>query len=107
MEDVNPKMEPSGISFSRTVKAGKRIYYIDAKQTRTGDYYLAMTESKKMVSGDADNPTVSFEKHKIFLYPEDFGKIMDALKAGIDFVEERQGKAETRPDNDIHIDLEF
>ncbi len=96
--------------FSRAVKAGKRIYYVDVKETRNGEYYLSLTESKKMVSGSEDNPQFSFEKHKIFLYPEDFDKVLDAVREAVDFVEEHQGKAEPRPasaDKDIHIDLEF
>ncbi len=96
--------------FSRAIKAGKRIYYIDVKETRNGDYYLALTESKKLVSGSEENPQVSFEKHKLFLYPEDFEKVMNGLQEAIGFVEEHQGKAETRPDapdNGIHIDMEF
>ncbi len=97
------------IPFSRTVRAGKRIYYIDVKQSHNGDYYLALTESKKVVSGEVDSPTVSFEKHKLFLYPEDFDKVTDAIHEAIDFVEQQQGKAEARTeqDSDIHIDLEF
>lgn len=98
------------IPFSRAVKAGKRIYYVDVKETRGGEYYLALTESKKLVSGDEDNPQVTFEKHKLFIYPEDFEKVMSALKEAVSFVEEHQGAAEPRPeqpDNDIHIDVEF
>lgn len=99
----------SNIPFSRTIKAGKRIYYIDAKQTRNGEYYLSLTESKKVVSGDEENPSVRFEKHKLFLYPEDFDNVIGALSEAVGYIEEHQGKAEPRPelDADIHIDLEF
>lgn len=65
------------IVFSKAVKAGKRIYYFDVKKNRSGEYYLAITESKKRVS--AENDSVSFEKHKIFLYKEDFTKFADGL----------------------------
>lgn len=65
------------IVFSKAVKAGKRIYYFDVKKNRSGEYYLAITESKKRVS--AENEAVSFEKHKIFLYKEDFAKFADGL----------------------------
>ena len=65
------------IIFSKAVKAGKRIYYMDVKSSRTGDMYLSITESKKVTSGDADSPTVNFEKHKIFLYKEDFEKFVE------------------------------
>lgn len=98
------------IPFSRAIKAGKRIYYVDVKETRGGEYYLALTESKKLVSGDEDNPQFTFEKHKLFLYPEDFDKVLTALQEAVQFVEEKQGKAEPRVekhDSDIHIDMEF
>lgn len=112
MEDERRLSDRFGkeIPFSRAIKAGKRIYYIDVKQTRNGEYYLSLTESKKLVSGTEENPQVSFEKHKLFLYPEDFGKVRDALDEAIAFVEESQGKAEPRPElppKDIEIDLEF
>ena len=65
--------------FSESVKAGKRIYYFDIKQSRNGDRYIAITESKKINEGTAENPRFVFEKHKIFLYKEDYEKFMDAL----------------------------
>lgn len=98
------------IAFSKTVKAGKRIYYVDVKETRGGDFYLALTESKKLVSGSEDNPSVSFEKHKLFLYPEDFDNVLDALHEAVDYIEGMKGKAEKRQpyeDGEIHLDLEF
>jgi hypothetical protein len=66
--------------FSKSVKAGKRIYYLDVKKNRKEDLFLTITESKKIVVGEGDNAQVSFEKHKIFLYQEDFEKFMDGLK---------------------------
>lgn len=65
--------------FSESVKAGKRIYYFDVKQSRNGDKYVAITESKKIVSGSEENPQVTYEKHKVFLYKEDFEKFTAAL----------------------------
>lgn len=65
--------------FSQAVKAGKRIYYFDVKQTRNGERYISITESKKIVEGNADNPQFSFEKHKIFLYKEDYEKFLNAM----------------------------
>ena len=65
--------------FSESVKAGKRIYYFDIKQSRNGDKYIAITESKKINEGTIENPRFVFEKHKIFLYKEDYEKFMDAL----------------------------
>ena len=98
------------IIFSKAVKAGKRIYYMDVKSSRTGDMYLSITESKKVTSGDADSPTVNFEKHKIFLYKEDFEKFLENLHEAVDFIEDHQGKAEPREEigsEEIKIDLDI
>lgn len=98
------------IIFSKAVKAGKRIYYMDVKSSRTGEMYLSITESKKVTSGDIDNPTVNFEKHKIFLYKEDFEKFLGSLHETVDYIEEHQGKAEPREEfgsDEIKIDVEF
>lgn len=65
--------------FSEKVKAGKRIYYFDVKKSRNGEKYISITESKKIMEGDFDNPRISFEKHKIFLYKEDYEKFLSAL----------------------------
>ena len=62
--------------FSKSVRAGKRTYFFDVKSTKSQDYYLTITESKKRL-GDDGNPF--FEKHKIFLYREDFQKFLDGL----------------------------
>ena len=75
------------IIFSRSVKAGKRIYYLDVKKTLKGETYLSITESKKIVQGEGDDARVSFEKHKIFLYQEDIEKFKLAFKDVIDYIE--------------------
>jgi len=75
----DPEHREKEIAYSRTVKAGKRIYYLDVKRSRNEDLYLSLTESKKKVSGDPENPDVSYEKHKIFLYREDLSKFTEAL----------------------------
>ena len=59
--------------FSKKVRAGKRTYFFDVKATRSGDYYLTLTESKKRLEDGV------FVKHKIFLYKEDFEKFSEAL----------------------------
>lgn len=72
---------------ARVIKAGKRTYYIDIKETRTtSQSYITITEKKKIMD-DAGN--FRFEKHKIFLYPEDFDKFLTALQ---DAVAEIQAK---------------
>ncbi|AGA78773.1 MULTISPECIES: DUF3276 family protein [Echinicola] len=68
--------------FSRKVKAGKRTYFFDVKSTRSNDYYLTITESKRKIRDD----NFVYEKHKIFLYKEDFAKFVDALQDTVDHV---------------------
>lgn len=68
--------------FSKKVKAGKRTYFFDIKSTRANDFYLTITESKRRVNGDQ----FSYEKHKIFLYKEDFLKFVEALNETVDHV---------------------
>ena len=80
------------IVFSQAIKAGKRIYYIDVKKNRKDEMYLSITESKKNVSGEGDNATVTFEKHKIFLYREDFAKFANSLNEAINYVIAEQGE---------------
>lgn len=75
------------IVYSRAVKAGKRIYYLDVKRNRRNDLFLCITESKKIVWGNStENQQVQFEKHKIFLYKEDFEKFADGLTEVINFI---------------------
>jgi len=80
------ELREQDIIFSRSVKAGKRIYYLDVKKNRKEDLFLSITESKKVVSGESDNLQVQFEKHKIFLYKEDFIKFTEGLQEVIDFI---------------------
>lgn len=70
--------------FSESVKAGKRIYYFDVKQSRNGDKYIAITESKKINEGTFENPRFVYEKHKLFLYKEDYEKFVEALSKTLD-----------------------
>ncbi|GAO28960.1 DUF3276 family protein [Geofilum rubicundum] len=82
--------------FSKAVRAGKRTYFFDVKATRKNDYYLTITESKKRFEDDG---RFFFEKHKIFLYKEDFNKFSDGLTEAIDFIKKAQqemGEENTR-----------
>lgn len=63
--------------FSKSVRAGKRTYFFDVKATRNNDYYLTITESKKRFDKDGNQ---NFEKHKIFLYKEDFEKFSEGFE---------------------------
>ncbi len=69
--------------LTNTVKAGKRTYFIDVKETSTQDYFLTITESRKKSGADG---TSIFERHKIFLYKEDFDKFANGLNNAIDFI---------------------
>ncbi|PIE99237.1 MAG: hypothetical protein CR965_02585 [Paludibacter sp.] len=100
MEAENkPKMnnkKDNEIFYSKAIKAGKRIYYLDVKKSRNEDYYLAITESKKRITGQDDNVQVTYEKHKIFLYKEDFNSFMNGMQDVIDFIVKEQGEPTTR-----------
>ncbi|HPY67457.1 MAG TPA: DUF3276 family protein [Bacteroidales bacterium] len=69
--------------FTKAVRAGKRTYFFDVKATRKEDYYLTITESKKRLGKEGK---VFYEKHKIFLYKEDFEKFTEGLRSAIDFI---------------------
>lgn len=88
MEENKEKVE----IYSKRVKAGKRTYFFDVKSTRGNDYYLTITESKKRFHEDG----FGYEKHKIFLYKEDFEKFLEALKETVAHV-----KTELMPDFDF------
>lgn len=93
MEDLKKKgadMNDKEIVFSKSIKAGKRIYYLDVKKNRKDEMFLAITESKKVVIGEGEDAQVSFEKHKIFLYREDFEKFMNGLNEAINFINQKE-----------------
>ncbi len=77
--------------FSKVVRAGKRTYFLDVKATRRNDYYLTITESKKKFNRDGRH---YFEKHKVFLYKEDFDKFIENLQEVIDFIKENAPEPE-------------
>lgn len=68
---------------SKAVRAGKRTYFFDVKATKRNDYYLTITESKKRFNREG---RFFYEKHKIFLYKEDFDKFIENLNEVIDFI---------------------
>lgn len=96
------------ILFSKTIKAGQRIYYVDVKKNKRDQMYLCITESKKTTSGPEDAPHINYDRHKIFLFQEDFEKFNNSLSEAILFIQNCQGEADQRPDNnEIKIDMEF
>lgn len=82
MEDNNEKGRDE--IYSERVKAGKRTYFFDVKATRSNDYYLTITESKRKPKDDG----FFYEKHKIFLYKEDFNKFVNALNSTVNHVKD-------------------
>ena len=78
--------------FSKRIRAGKRTYFFDVKSTRSNDYYITITESRRYQKDDG----FGYEKHKMFLYKEDFGKFMAGLQEAVDYV-----KTELLPDVDF------
>lgn len=100
MEGEKRKIElekkDSEIIYSKAIKAGKRIYYLDVKKSRNEDLYLAITESKKKITGFDEDAQVTYEKHKIFLYKEDFDKFIEGLGDVIGFIKKEQGEPTPR-----------
>lgn len=106
MEETNPKEHKDEI-FSRAVKAGKRTYFFDVKTTSNDKLYITVTESKRRF--DAVTGKFAYEKHKIFLYQEDFEKFANGLSDAIEFVETGQ-EPPLRDENlveDQQIDVNF
>lgn len=93
--------------YANAVRAGKRTYFFDVRATRNNDYYLTITESKKRFEEDG---SVSYQKHKIFLYKEDFekfsGALGDAFKHIIELNREKSSKLEDKLSNQF-TDISF
>ena len=90
-ENNNQQERNNDSIFSKRLKAGKRrTYFFDVKTTRGNDYFLTITESKKRFN---DN---GYDRHKVFLYKEDFNKFLNALTETINYV-----KTELMPDFDF------
>ncbi len=88
--------------FSKAVRAGKRTYFFDVKTTRRNDFYLTITESKKRFENDGN---FHFEKHKIFLYKEDFEKFTEGLSEVIDYIKANQLELTDTESMDDHEDI--
>ena len=94
MEKNHEERREQEIVYSRSVKAGKRIYYLDVRKARNNDLYLSITESKCRQVEEGETP--SFEKHKVFLYKEDFAHFTEGLQDVIAFVQNQLGEIESR-----------
>jgi len=84
--------------YSVAVRAGKRTYFFDVKSTRREELYLTITESKKRFEQDG---SFHFEKHKIFLYKEDFEKFSEGLQEVITFIDQNQQDEVTSQTDDL------
>lgn len=79
--------------LSKAVKAGRRTYFFDVRATRGDDWFLTITESRKITASDGSS---TYDRHKIFLYKEDFTKFSDGLSEVVDFI--RRSKGITEPE---------
>ncbi len=75
--------------FTKVLKAGRRTYFFDVRETKAGDYYLTVTESKKNF---LENGEATFEKHKIYLYKEDFKNFQEMFNEATDFILSEKGE---------------
>jgi hypothetical protein len=94
MEDIENKDRDRGEIFSRAIRAGKRTYFFDVKATVGEEYYITITESKRRFNNEQGK--FFYEKHKLFLYKEDFDKFATGLSDVVEFI--RTGKAPYRPE---------
>ena len=75
--------------FTKVLKAGRRTYFFDVRETKADDYYLTITESKKNFG---ENGEATFEKHKIYLYKEDFKNFMSMFTEATEFIINEKGE---------------
>lgn len=103
-KDNNEKNSHNDI-FSKSLRAGRRTYFFDVRETRAGDYYLTITESKKNSNEDG---SFFFKKHKIYLYKEDFQNFKDNLDEVTDFIMQEKGEEviSERHQSDYHENSE-
>ena len=94
MEEIENKDRDRGEIFSRAIRAGKRTYFFDVKTTVGEEYYITITESKRRFNNEQGK--FFYEKHKLFLYKEDFDKFSNGLSDVIEFI--RTGQAPERLD---------
>lgn len=87
--------------YSKSVRAGKRTYFFDIKSTRGGDLYVTITESKKKFNADGK---FFFEKHKIFLYKEDFEKFSEGLNDVVEEIERLKATGDYPAANESYTD---
>ena len=100
MEDKDNKMREE--IFSKSVRAGRRTYFFDVRATRAEDYYMTITESKRHTKEDG---SFYYQKHKIYLYKEDFDSFIESLKEVSDFIIKEKGREVITLDSTENSDL--
>ena len=90
--------------FSKPVRAGKRTYFFDVKATKGNDYYLTITESKRRLETDG---SFAYDKHKIFLYKEDFEKFTAGLQEVIEYIRKNCPVSEHTAESESFSDVKF
>jgi len=90
--------------YSQSLRAGNRTYFFDVKSTKSEDLYLTITESKRRFNND--NGKFYYEKHKLFLYPEDFAEFTDHLNATLEKIKELNGGEEATPRSEMEAEYE-
>jgi hypothetical protein len=83
------EIKPNEDIFERVIRAGRRTYFFDVRETKASDYYLTITESKKFTNEDG---SYFYRKHKIYLYKEDFEEFQTALSEATDFIVGEKGE---------------
>lgn len=106
MEDYKKSNDYSSSDeiYSNAVKAGKRTYFFDIRETRNKDFYLTITESKKRFFDDG---SFKYEKHKLFLYKEDFEKFGNALTDAFDQIKNLQENNQTEENSASFTEVDF
>ena len=79
-------METNNNTHTTKIKAGRRTYFIDLKETRTGDYYIVLCETRKSLHDEAEP---SFQKSKVFIHPEDISRVIKALEVSYNEMKKR------------------
>jgi len=89
--------------YSQAIRAGKRTYFLDVKSTKAEELYLTITESKRWYNNEEGK--YQYEKHKLFLFREDFEKFMDGLQNSIEFIEKgKEGLVESLSEEGIEAE---
>lgn len=107
-EGANAQERSGEDVYSKPVRAGKRTYFFDVKATKGNDYYLTITESKRRIDKDGN---FAYDKHKIFLYKEDFEKFSEGLQEVIGYIRQNclneSSSQSSQPKDDNFSDIEF